>query len=136
VPDNGERRITLAGQLSSSDQIALHAGKMTLAAATLTAPAVSLSTTNSITLGADDNVANTLVLSSADLASAHASTLTVSSQRSNSPGSIVVSGALTLPASQTLELNATGAIGLQAALSAGGLTLNAGSDRPSRPAPP
>eukprot|EP01030_Chromulinospumella_sphaerica_P008864 gene8864-8677_t len=128
VPAGGDQRITAAGTLTSENQIVLQGGKMTLAGATLTAPTVRLNTTNSIELGTASDPADTLALASADLTALHTDALIISSQRSSGPGNIVASGALTLPASQTLTLNATGSIALQAALSAGGLTLNAGSD--------
>ncbi|WP_445233321.1 YDG domain-containing protein, partial [Duganella rhizosphaerae] len=122
---NGAYRITNAGSITSSSDINLYSGKMTLANGTLNSPSVSLGSTNAIDIGASGDPANTLVLSSADLAGVSGSSLTISNNKAAAAGDIVVSGALTR--TNSLSLTATGSIALQAAVSTGGLALNAGT---------
>ncbi|MYN19719.1 filamentous hemagglutinin N-terminal domain-containing protein, partial [Rugamonas sp. FT107W] len=121
---SGDYRISSAGSLTSSSGINLYAGKMTLAGGSLNSSSVSLGSTNAVDIGATGNPSNTLALTNADLASAHATSLGVYNNAS-APGNIVVSQPLTL--TNNLNLTATGSIAMQAAVSVGGLTLSAGT---------
>ncbi|MYM90774.1 filamentous hemagglutinin N-terminal domain-containing protein, partial [Rugamonas sp. FT82W] len=122
---SGDYRITNAGSLTSASGINLYAGKMTLAGGTLNSSSVSLGSTNAVDIGATGNPSNTLALTSADLASANASWLTIDNNNQSAAGNIVVSQPLTL--ANSLALTATGSIAMQAAVTTGGLALNAGS---------
>jgi len=114
----GSSRITNAGSVSAASGINLQGGKMTLAGGSMTAPTISLSTNNDVNLGAGSDLADTLVLGSADLNRLNTSALYVSSgTNGNGGGNIVASTALTV--TPGLTLTAQRAIDLQASLNVG-----------------
>ncbi|CAN7184207.1 YDG domain-containing protein [Pseudoduganella sp. LjRoot289] len=141
---SGSNKITNSGTVTSASGINLFSGRMALAGGTLTAPSVSLESSNPINLGASTAVDNTLTLSAADLASVTPTgALYVSVNSSNVvTGDIVVSaplsyaGNLTLSAQNDLTVNTNSAvttgnlalnakrnIGLQSSITTGGLAL-------------
>ena len=121
----GDHRITNNGSVTSAANINLFAGKMTLAGGTLNASSVSLESLNPVDIGATGNPSNTLALTNADLNSVNGDTIYITNNNQVAPGNIAVSAPLTL--SNGLNLRASGSIALQAAVSTGGLTLNAGT---------
>ncbi|WP_210402603.1 S-layer family protein, partial [Duganella sp. HH101] len=123
---NGDHRITNNGSVTSSANINLFSGKMTLDGGSLNGTSISLATTNPVDIGATGNPANTLALTNADLASAHygaGNWVEVSNQNQVAAGDILVSQPLTYAGN--LKLSATGSVAMQAAVTAGGLILNA-----------
>ncbi|WP_166455395.1 two-partner secretion domain-containing protein, partial [Duganella alba] len=120
---SGDHRVSNAGTVSSNSNINIFAGTMTLAGGTLSAPSVSLESTNQINLGATGNPANTLALTNADLASAStAPNLYVSVNGGNPTGDIVVSAPIST--AHNLNLTAQRNIALQSSLNTGGLRLD------------
>src|SRR5471030_605475 len=105
---------------------------MTLAGGTLTAPSVSLSSVNSIDLGATSDISGKLVLSAADLASVGngngVSSLNVSVNSNNASGNINISQPISLAGNLNLFVPPAATLTAPASLSVGGMFLLSGGN--------
>src|SRR5476651_2288635 len=129
---SGNARFSNAGAVVAGEGIDIFAGKMTLAGGTLTAPSVSLSSVNSIDLGATSDISGKLVLSAADLASVGngngVSSLNVSVNSNNASGNINISQPISLAGNLNLFVPPAATLTAPANLSVGGMFLLSGGN--------
>jgi len=119
-------RVTNGGSVVAGQEVNIYANKLTLAGGSIQANSVSLSSNNSIDLGATGETVGTMSVSTAGLATITSGSLNVSVNPINEGGDLTISQPLAVTGN--LSLSATRDVVVPSSVSvSGGFTLNGGN---------